>query len=61
MVAAGLGGIDDHRAGVHARRTAAIQNRGVRPAAGPAGWGIPPYVRPEGRGRPAWPGACHGV
>ena len=23
--------------------------------------GIPPYVRPEGRGCPAWPVACHGV
>ena len=31
------------------------------PPQGPAGWGIPPYVRPEGRGCPAWPVACHGV
>ena len=23
--------------------------------------GIPPYVRPDGRGRPAWSGVCHGV
>ena len=31
------------------------------PPQGPEGWGIPPYVRPEGRGCPAWPVACHGV
>ena len=53
------------RAGVHARRTAAISKPGkpgrsyrrkVR-----RDEGIPPYVCPEGRGRPVWPGACRGL
>ena len=52
------------KAGVHARRTAAISKPGkpgrscrrkVR-----RDEGIPPYVCPEGRGRPVWPGACRG-
>ena len=49
------------RAGVHARRTTAILKPGrsyrrkVR-----RDEGIPPYVCPEGRARPVWPGACRG-
>ena len=53
------------KAGVYARRTAAISKPGkpgrsyrrkVR-----RDEGIPPYVCPEGRGRPVWPDACRGL
>ena len=52
------------KAGVYARRTTAISKPGkpgrscrrkVR-----RDEGIPPYVCPEGRGRPVWPDACRG-
>ena len=50
------------RAGVHARRTAAISKPGrscrrkVR-----RDEGIPPHACPQGRARPVWPGACRGL
>ena len=44
------------RAGVHARRTVEIQNREhSRRRGARRDEGIPPYVRPGGRGNPIWP------
>ena len=32
-----------------------IRPRAFAPPQGPAGWGIPPYGRPDGRGHSGWP------